>query len=1069
MAGLAPCNRKRDLPSSRVASEEEKEKERRESGFTTHFSGANAERRQPVRIRRRDVQLLRKSIEGGIAKSERTTARGRWEPRTNTADYPEVPDTDGEHDAAIIEMGEKVRLLPIVKKDRIMQLITNFESAHTNEDEHLIEIHNIIKDSTSTPSCTPDWLDDKQVSPVKRASDDIQLFSPQTSGRPTSGRRARTPAGYSSTPSSSFGKGPQPGPGSIARNVSENSVLNPTRKNNLDSDILSEYAEKVLSRPSYEDPLDVLQNERKREPQTKTPPPSNLTGVRVDPKRGAVTPPAGSLTEQAMDEDFSIPTLPAGRILTIHCLETWGDPHYIGLNSIEIFDGGGEPIRIRDPLSQVSGNPESINVLPEYNSDPRVVQNVVDGVSRTSDDIHVWLAPFTAGCDHIITIDMRKVNHISMLRFWNYNKSRPHSYRGVKDVEIQLDGRFIFKGEICKAPGALQGSEDQTEIILFTIDQQVLSRIDQIIETQHEMWRKEDRHNPSEMLQTISRPTTSHGADSRPGTTARGRGSSTSTDLVTSHNHNTINIPKGNTITLEVLQWWDESANNSIHAAFNEIQFWDDTDTAVRFSSTPLSAKSCLFDLKQSSTQSHYVSAIVVKNPLPGGIKRLSVLVDDVQASPEGGLYLKMNSSQNAIVPQKLLLSTRRTKNIPKGSVVSVEIITNWGDMQNVGIGRIEFLTEEGSIISATCDAISSWPWNVSHELTSGGPIVLTFLLGQEQSVASVRIFNFNESLATTPRGVKRLRVRVNGALSSPNSGHYIRKAPGPTPDSSAVISHSIQLSTVQRDFNSTVTSSTMNKEVADAVHRARLCAKPYPKELLDIIGFEPPLFPTAHVFRLELRGTHGDQYYLGLNGIELFDVRNEKIILNGNNIEAIPRDITVLPSNKTDLRVLSNLVDGVNSTSADNHIWLAPYIPGTVTLVYVIFEEPVAVSRISISNYSKTPTRGAEQVTVYADESVIYSGNLKMAPEVPQGSSSSSDFSQHMIFTNDLCINGLDILRSNSSSQDSSGGVLFYDSGKISALEEEMPQTSCGRPSTQSQRPSIAGTRSAGYRGTGC
>eukprot|EP01060_Flectonema_neradi_P032226 TRINITY_DN5086_c1_g2_i2.p1 TRINITY_DN5086_c1_g2~~TRINITY_DN5086_c1_g2_i2.p1 ORF type:complete len:1083 (+),score=169.17 TRINITY_DN5086_c1_g2_i2:115-3249(+) len=1042
---------------------------KRESGFTTHFSGANASK-QPLRIRRRDVQLLRKSIEGSVSQAERpsVTGRGRWEIRTNTAEYPEVPDTDFDNDdhrtAAIIEIGEKVRMLPIVKKDRIMQLITNFDS-NANEDDSLTEINEIItrcdpsSASTQSRKLTPDWLDDKQVSPVKRSVGDNQLFSPQTSGRPTSGRRARTPAGYSSTPST-FGKGTQPGPGSITRNVSENSVLNPSRKNNFDDDLLSEYAEKntLTKRPSYEDPLDVLQKQELQR-HTRTPPPSSLVTSRVETKRTALTPPAGSLTDLE-SEDFSIPTLPEGRVLTINCIDTWGDPHYIGLNSIEIFDGDGEKIRIRDPKSQVSGNPESINVLPEYSNDPRVVQNVVDGVSRTCDDIHVWLAPFTPGSDHLITIDTQTVSRISMLRFWNYNKSRPHSYRGVKDVEIQLDGKFIFKGEISKAPGVLQGSEDQTEIILFTIDQHILSRIDEVIESQHELWRKEDTQNPAELMQTISRPTTSHGSDSRPGTTARGRGmSSGMTTGGGNATSDTTNIPKGETVIIQVTEWWDTHSTN-IHAAFNEIQFLDNTDAVIRFSSTPLSPNSYSFNLKQSS----FVSAIVIKNPFPGGVKRLQVTVDGVESSPEGGLYVKLNTSQFAMVPQKLLLSTRRAKNIPRGSSVSIEIMTNWGDMQNVGVNGIEFLSEEGDVIPATCENISTWPWNVAHGLVSGGPLILTFSFEKECSVYGVRIYNFNESLATTPRGIKRLRVHVNNVLSSPQSGHYIRKAPGTT--SGTQFSQTIHLSTLQRDFNSTVTGSTMNKQVSDAVTRARLSSKPFPKELLDILGYEPPLFPAAHVFRLELTGTHGDQYYIGLNGIELFDVRNESIPLSSSNMEAIPRDITVLPNNKNDLRILPNLVDGVNSSSDDNHIWLAPYLPGTVSLVYVIFEEPVAVSRIAIWNYSKTPSRGAQQVTVYADESVIYSGSLKRAPDI--GSDDSIDFSQHMIFTNDLSVAGLDIIQSNPSSQDSSGGVLFYDSGKVSALEEEMPQTSCGRPTTNSKRPSMAATRSAGYRGSG-
>ena len=46
------------------------------------------------------------------------------------------------------------------------------------------------------------------------------------------------------------------------------------------------------------------------------------------------------------------------------------------------------------------------------------------------------------------------------MSFQNYNKSRIHSYRGVRDVDITLDGVTIFRGEIaCACGGILGGTE----------------------------------------------------------------------------------------------------------------------------------------------------------------------------------------------------------------------------------------------------------------------------------------------------------------------------------------------------------------------------------------------------------------------------------------------------------------------------------------------------------------------------------------------------------------------------------------------------------------------------------
>jgi len=40
-----------------------------------------------------------------------------------------------------------------------------------------------------------------------------------------------------------------------------------------------------------------------------------------------------------------------------------------------------------------------------------------------------------------------------MIRIWNYNKSRIHSFRGARLLTCHLDEQMIFKGEVAKAPG----------------------------------------------------------------------------------------------------------------------------------------------------------------------------------------------------------------------------------------------------------------------------------------------------------------------------------------------------------------------------------------------------------------------------------------------------------------------------------------------------------------------------------------------------------------------------------------------------------------------------------------
>nr|XP_025866845.1 protein KIAA0556 homolog isoform X1 [Vulpes vulpes] len=191
---------------------------------------------------------------------------------------------------------------------------------------------------------------------------------------------------------------------------------------------------------------------------------------KPEPRRG----PEDSPGEPDDGSDFEIPVLPYGQRLVIDIKSTWGDRHYVGLNGIEIFSSEGEPVQI----ANISADPPDINVLPAYGKDPRVVTNLIDGVNRTQDDMHVWLAPFTLGKPHSISIDFVHPCQVALIRIWNYNKSRIHSFRGVKDITMLLDAQCIFKGEIAKASGTLTGAPEHFgDTILFTTDDDILEAI----------------------------------------------------------------------------------------------------------------------------------------------------------------------------------------------------------------------------------------------------------------------------------------------------------------------------------------------------------------------------------------------------------------------------------------------------------------------------------------------------------------------------------------------------------------------------------------------------------------
>lgn len=212
------------------------------------------------------------------------------------------------------------------------------------------------------------------------------------------------------------------------------------------------------------------------------------------------------IQQQQLYHSTDIPVLPRGNQLKLEILSTWGDPHYVGLNGIELFDHLGELIPFPEPEDQISACPANINVLEEYEDDPRVAKNLVDGANFTCDDFHMWLAPFTTGKEHYVLITFGANVSLSMVRVWNYNKSRTHSFRGARHVRLvmmnEVHGeREIFDGEIAQAPGIVSADrmEQCCEVILFTREDAILRVIEQNDEIvrQHARSREEEEEATS--------------------------------------------------------------------------------------------------------------------------------------------------------------------------------------------------------------------------------------------------------------------------------------------------------------------------------------------------------------------------------------------------------------------------------------------------------------------------------------------------------------------------------------------------------------------------------------------
>lgn len=219
----------------------------------------------------------------------------------------------------------------------------------------------------------------------------------------------------------------------------------------MDGDILDEYLNETKTNPSQMEPVFS--------------PLPEIPVMASQEKQGV---------KSSSTDDFIIPELPYGQELVINIRTTWGDKHYVGLTGIDIFSNKGDSVIVK----KITADPKDINILPEYDKDPRVVQNLIDGVNRTRDDVHMWLTPFTSGGNHRVTLTFAQPCSIALIRIWNYNKSRIHSFRGVRDVDITLDGKLIFKGEIARACGGIEGgTESFGDTILFSVEEEILEAV----------------------------------------------------------------------------------------------------------------------------------------------------------------------------------------------------------------------------------------------------------------------------------------------------------------------------------------------------------------------------------------------------------------------------------------------------------------------------------------------------------------------------------------------------------------------------------------------------------------
>ena len=133
---------------------------------------------------------------------------------------------------------------------------------------------------------------------------------------------------------------------------------------------------------------------------------------------------------------------------------------------------------------------------------------------------------------------------------------------------------------------------------------------------------------------------------------------------------------------------------------------------------------------------------------------------------------------------------------------------------------------------------------------------------------------------------------------------------------------------------------------------------------------------------RFVISSNYGHSKYVGLTGIELYNVKLEQInIESALTIGALPKDLRTLYNDEKEQRIFENVFNKINNTNDCENMWVTRLKKNfNFPFIELYFKEKLRISKIKIYNYNEKDKLniGAKTIELYLDDEYFNTIYLK-------------------------------------------------------------------------------------------